>query len=69
MIQKALNKLIIKIVPEDGFDEKQLDMIREIIKRKSSEWDVEFRLVDEIERTNAGKYKFIVNKINEVKNE
>ncbi|WP_244624814.1 phenylacetate--CoA ligase family protein [Methanococcoides vulcani] len=63
VVQKKVDKLVIKIVPEDNFDEKQLDMIREIIKSKSSEWDVEFRFVDEIERTKAGKYKFIISEL------
>jgi len=63
VVQEKLDKIVIKIVPEDGFDETQLDMIREIIKQKSSGWDVDFRFVDEIERTKAGKYKFITSEL------
>jgi len=63
VIQEKIDKIVIKIVPEDNFDEKQIKIIRNIIKRKSSGWDVEFRFVDEIERTKAGKYKFIISKL------
>lgn len=63
IIQTKIDKIIIKIVPKDGFDEKQLDMIREIINRKSNQWSIEFRFVDKIERTNAGKYKFIISEL------
>lgn len=63
VIQEKLDKLVIKIITEDGFNEKQLDMITKIIKQKSSEWNVEFRFVDEIEKTKAGKYKFIISEL------
>ena len=63
VIQKSLNKIIINIVTNKDFDGKQVETIRQIIKRKSSGWDVEFRFVDEIERTKAGKYKFIISKL------
>lgn len=63
VIQKEVDKLFIRIVTEDDFDEKQLDRITEVIKSKSDEWDVEFRFVDEIERTKAGKYKFIISEL------
>jgi len=63
VIQETLKKIIVKIVPEDGFDEKQLDHIREVVNKRSTGWDIEFKYVDTIERTSAGKYKFIINKI------
>jgi phenylacetate-CoA ligase len=61
IVQNKLDKITVKMVVEENFDEKQLDKIREIIKRRSNKWDVEFRFVDKIERTKAGKYKFIIN--------
>lgn len=63
VIQKSLENIIIKIVADENFDEKQLDIIRSIIKSKSERWDIEFKFVDQIERTKAGKYKFIVNEV------
>ncbi len=63
VVQEKLNRLVIKIVTEDGFNEKRLDIIRETIKRKSNKWNVEFKFVNKIERTKAGKYKFIISEL------
>ncbi len=63
VVQDKLDKLIIKIVPEKEFDEKQLESIRKEIMKKSKSWTIEFKYADKIERTDAGKYKFIINKI------
>lgn len=64
VVQNKLDNIIIKIVPEDGFDNTQLDLIRETIRKKSRGWIVEFKFVDLIERTKAGKYKFVINELN-----
>ena len=61
--QETLDTITIKIVPEKNFDEKQLDVIRELIKKRSPGWNIEFRYVDKIERSSAGKYKFIINNL------
>jgi phenylacetate-CoA ligase len=64
VIQKKLENITINMVLEKDFDEKQLDTIREIVKRKSPGWEVEFRYVDKIERTGyAGKYKFVKSEL------
>jgi phenylacetate-CoA ligase len=61
VIQETLEKIVIKIVPEDGFDERQLERIRHVVRSRSKGWNLEFRIVDSIERTGSGKYKFIKN--------
>jgi phenylacetate-CoA ligase len=61
IIQEKLDKITIRIAYEKDFDEKQLDKIREIIRKRSEGWNVEFKFVDNIERTESGKYKFILN--------
>ncbi|MDD3247660.1 MAG: phenylacetate--CoA ligase family protein [Methanosarcina sp.] len=63
VIQEKIDKLVIKIVAENKLNEAQLDGIREIIRSKSEGWEVEFRFVDKIERTRAGKYKYIINEL------
>jgi len=65
VIQEKIDKIVIKIVPEEDFDEKQLDKIREIIRKRSEGWSVEFKFVEKIERLVAGKYKFIINNMDE----
>ena len=63
VVQETLKRIAIKIVPEEGFDESQLDRIREVVSKRSPGWDIEFEYVDMIERSRAGKYKFIINNI------
>jgi phenylacetate-CoA ligase len=63
VVQKEINRLTFNVVPEEGFDEKQLDRIREVVAKRSPGWDIEFNYVDAIERTGAGKYKFIINNL------
>ena len=69
VVQHKINEIVIKIVKEEEFDEKQLDKIREIIREKSEGWNVKFEFVDKINRTKAGKYKFIINNVGEGENE
>ncbi|MCC4768723.1 phenylacetate--CoA ligase family protein [Methanosarcina sp. DH2] len=61
--QKKLDTLIINVVAEENFDENQLNLIREIIQTKSNAWNVEFKYVDKINQTAAGKYKYIINEL------
>lgn len=61
VVQEKLDKVVIEIVPEDKFDERQLDEIMKAIRKRSLSWNIEFKLVDKIKRTSGGKYKFIVN--------
>jgi phenylacetate-CoA ligase len=63
VIQKKIDEIEIKIVPDDTFNEKNLNIIKQIILEKSKVWNIKFRLVDEIKRTNAGKYKFIISNV------
>jgi len=64
VVQENLEKIVIRIVPDVDFDERRLAEIRENIRVKSAGWEVEFKCVDAIERTGAGKSKFIINNLN-----
>lgn len=63
VIQEKLDTIVIKIVPEEDFDESQLDKIKDIIEKRSKGWNIEFKFVDKIERTGAAKYKYIINNL------
>jgi len=63
VIQETLDKIVIEIVKDEKFEEIQLDEISKIVREKSEGWNIEYKFVDKIERTGAGKYKFIINKI------
>lgn len=49
VVQKSLEKIVIRIVPDEGFDEMQLDRIREVVARRGPGRDIEFQFVDEID--------------------
>lgn len=63
ILQKKLDTIIINIVVEENFDDNQLNLIRETIRTKSNAWNVEFKYVDKINPTAAGKYKYIINEL------
>ncbi|AKB58117.1 phenylacetate--CoA ligase family protein [Methanosarcina barkeri] len=63
VIQTNLNNIIVKIVPEISFDEKQIEFIKKMISMRSSGWNIEFKFVDTIDRTKAGKYRFVINEL------
>jgi len=40
-----------------------LDNMRAALQKRYNGWEIEFQFVDAIDRTRAGKYKFIINEI------
>jgi len=67
VIQTDLNNLIIKFVVDDNFDKAQLSIVKNTIREYSASWQVHFEFVDQIEMTDAGKYKYVVNEMSEEK--
>ncbi|CAJ37098.1 putative capsular polysaccharide biosynthesis protein [Methanocella arvoryzae MRE50] len=65
VVQESLDRIVIKLVPDKSFKERQLEEIREIVRQRSEGWTVEFQIVDHIERTTSGKFKFIVSHIDD----
>lgn len=63
VVQKEIDRLIIHVVSEPELDEQALDYIRAKIHSKSEKWNVEFEFVESIDRSRAGKYKFIINEL------
>ncbi|WP_440952862.1 phenylacetate--CoA ligase family protein [Methanococcoides sp. FTZ1] len=63
VIQKQIDKILIKLVVDDDFDQNNLSLIRNVIESKSPSWHVEFEFVDSIEVTKAGKYKFVISEL------
>lgn len=61
--QTEVDRLVFNIVPEPNFDEAELERVRDVIQLRSLGWRVDFRFVDAIDRTRAGKYKFVINEI------
>jgi len=63
VVQEKIDLIVIYLVTNDQFEDKLLDIITQIIKSKSSRWNVEFKFVDNIPSTLSGKHKFIINKM------
>ncbi|OPY27131.1 MAG: hypothetical protein A4E28_02151 [Methanocella sp. PtaU1.Bin125] len=63
VVQERADRITIRLVPDAGFDERKLDHVRARIRRQSEAWDVDFAIVDRIEKTRGGKYRYIVNKM------
>jgi phenylacetate-CoA ligase len=63
VIQTAIDTITIKIVPDRHYDETKLSTIREKIAQKSSGWTIQFEVVEAIDRTRLGKFKYIINEM------
>lgn len=63
VIQKQIDNILIKIVPNEHFNTDDLSLIKSSIQSKSTSWNVEFEFVDSIEKTKAGKYKFVISEL------
>lgn len=63
IVQEKLDKIIIRLATTPQFDSRQLGDIASIVRSRSEGWNVEFELVDRIEKTSAGKYKYVINKV------
>ena len=63
VIQESMEKIRIKVVPEPDFDEKVIESIRENIRERGYEWDIDLEIVDSLDRTRAGKYKWVINRL------
>lgn len=63
IIQEKKDDLIVNMVCKENFNKKDLDGIKETIRKRSEGWNVEFKFVDKIERSGAGKYKFIISEL------
>jgi phenylacetate-CoA ligase len=63
VIQHDYQKITIFLVVNDEFEESQLNQISDILRKKCNKWIIEYKFVESIPRTQAGKTKFIINQI------
>jgi len=63
VVQKETDKLTIVFACDEILPDNVLDFIRVAIQKRFVGWHVEFQFVDAIDRTRAGKYKFIINEL------
>lgn len=65
IVQRKITDLTIKIVPDNKSNIKDSDLnkLKKIILNRTGKMDIEIEIVDEIKRTKAGKWKFIINEV------
>lgn len=64
--QKDIDHLEFTIVSGSEFNEADLEHVKKLIQLRSPGWKVRFQFLDAIDRTRAGKYKFVINEISDV---
>jgi phenylacetate-CoA ligase len=63
VVQDAKDHLTIRLVPDPGYDPKEMDKVREYIGARSQRWKIDFVKVDSIDRTKGGKYRFVIREM------
>ena len=63
VVQDRKDHLTIKIVPEPDFDKRELEDVRGLIAKRSPGWRVDFEITTSIDRTKAGKYRFVISEM------
>lgn len=65
IVQKRVDEVIVKIVPdsEDKINENDMERMKRIIINRTGKMDIIIEMIDEIETTRAGKWKFIVREV------
>jgi phenylacetate-CoA ligase len=64
IIQEDYEHFIIKLIPNTLFKEKDKEhLIREFHSRLGNDVDIEIKLVDDLNRANSGKFKWVISKV------
>lgn len=61
IVQTALDKVVVKVVPAEGFGQDSVDAIAGGLRRRLGEVTVDVVTVDDIERGANGKFRAVVN--------
>ena len=64
VIQETLTRFRIRLVVSEGFSEAENAIIRERMETRLGKITLEIELVDSIERTERGKYKAVISRVN-----
>lgn len=67
VLQTELDRLVVRIVREARFDERSLDVLRTLIRRRVTEdVAIDYEFVDEIRREASGKMRLVVSRCADV---
>jgi len=62
VVQDVKGKAVIRVVPGEGFSDKELERLREDIVKNASDLEVDFKVVDEIAPEASGKRRFTISR-------
>jgi phenylacetate-CoA ligase len=62
IVQETRTKIVFNIVPEPHFDKRVFQTIRQKMLARGFGWDFELKVVDAIDKTRAGKYRWVINR-------
>jgi len=62
VVQETPTKIVFNIVPEPHFNERVLDTIQQNMFERGFTWELELKVVNSIDKTRAGKYRWVINK-------
>ncbi len=63
VVQDTKDHLTIKTVPEPDSDKRELENVRASIAKPRPAWNVDFDITTSIDRTKAGKCRFVISEI------
>lgn len=64
LVQKALDHLLIRLIPREDFTEAhQTQLIRDLKDRLGDDMHIDIEFVDELPRTKAGKFKWVISEV------
>jgi phenylacetate-CoA ligase len=66
IIQKSLDKIVLRIVKNDDFDDKSISILKEEFgKLTGDSMNIEFEFPDRIRREKSGKYRLVISEVND----
>jgi phenylacetate-CoA ligase len=63
IIQRSVDELSVRYVPDESFDRKLLAALRESLCERLGDIEIEFEQVDAIPRTSNGKFRAVISEI------
>lgn len=64
IIQHTFDNFIIKVVPSANFSERNKSELKQSLTERVGDCNVQIEVVDSIPRTNSGKFKAVISKLN-----
>ena len=63
IIQRSVDELSVRYVPDESFDRKLLAALRESLCERLGDIEIEFEQVDVIPRTENGKFRAVISEV------